>query len=52
MEQVRRIELPSQPWQGRILTIVLHLQINYIVILSLLINNNIKKNKKYQVKGE
>ena len=25
MEQVSRIELPSQPWQGRILTAVLHL---------------------------
>lgn len=26
MEQVSRIELPSQPWQGRILTAVLHLR--------------------------
>jgi hypothetical protein len=25
LEQVRRIELPSQPWQGYILTIILHL---------------------------
>ena len=25
MEQVNRIELSSQPWQGRILTAVLHL---------------------------
>ena len=25
LEQVSRIELPSQPWQGRILTAVLHL---------------------------
>ena len=25
MEQVTRIELASQPWQGRVLTIVLHL---------------------------
>ena len=25
MEQLRRIELPSQPWQGRILAIVLQL---------------------------
>ena len=30
MEQVRRIELPSQPWQGRILTIILHLRVNNI----------------------
>ena len=26
LEQVSRIELPSQPWQGRILTAVLHLR--------------------------
>ena len=31
MEQVRRIELPSQPWQGRILTIILHLQLCIII---------------------
>ena len=27
MEQMREIESPSQPWQGRILTTKLHLQI-------------------------
>ena len=25
--EVRRIELPSQPWQGHVLTVVLHLRI-------------------------
>lgn len=28
MEQVSGIEPPSQPWQGRILTVVLHLHVN------------------------
>ena len=27
MEQMRRIELPSQPWQGRIRATKLHLQL-------------------------
>ena len=27
MEQVRRIELPSQPWQGRILAVEPHLHL-------------------------
>lgn len=31
MEQVRRIELPSQPWEGHILTIVLHLHSSNII---------------------
>ena len=31
LEQVSRIELPSQPWQGRILTAVLHLHTNNII---------------------
>ena len=31
MEQVRRIELPSQPWQGYILTIEPHLQRTFII---------------------
>ena len=29
MEQVRRIELPSQPWQGYILTIEPHLRLRF-----------------------
>ena len=39
MEQVRRIELPSQPWQGRILAIVLHLH-------ELIISKKIKEIKQ------
>ena len=40
MEQVRRIELPSQPWQGRILATEPHLQYNYYI----------KKNKDFNKK--
>ena len=41
MEQVSRFELPSQPWQGRILTTVLYLQAHI---------DNTKKQKKNQGK--
>ena len=42
MEQVRRIELPSQPWQGRILATEPHLRCLYLYY--------IKKNLKNQLK--
>lgn len=48
MEQVTRIELASQPWQGRVLTIVLHLQwihIHYI-IKNIKVYLKIEKNEK------
>lgn len=43
MEQVSGIEPPSQPWQGRILTAVLHL--HDIIILS---NYTLKCKEKLQ----
>ena len=41
MEQVRRIELPSQPWQGYILTIEPHLH----ALIYYQIKNNISRKK-------
>lgn len=43
MEQMTGIEPASQPWQGRILAIVLHLQVTYYIILE----KNIKINSFY-----